>query len=164
MYMDLEPILQFIINRLMRSESADLTILDKLIAIMSGVSQIENDAISEDQLKAYASGREMMKEAFNSTYIAIAKPADPMAGDARKEAPIDKAKSTKKSLPRFINALRETRLTTPIWIALAQTSQAAADRMAGVPIKAMASMQDTVSGASDHFAERLGPQHFHSVR
>ena len=137
--------LQFIINRLMRSESADLNILDKLISVMSGVSQVENDAISDDQLQAYATGREMVREAFYSTIIAISKPADGDPGGKAKEAPFDKAKSTKKSLPRFVNALRDTKLATPMWIALAQTRQGAVDEMASAPIKAMASMQDTVS-------------------
>ena len=143
--MDLEPVLQFIINRLMRSESADLTILDKLISIMSGVSQVENDAISEEQLQAYAAGKEMVREAFHSTIIAIAKPPEGVEiGAKAKEAPVDKAKSTKKSLPRLVNALRDTKLAMPIWIALAQTRQEAVDKMASAPIKAMAATQDTV--------------------
>ncbi len=142
--MDLEPILQFIINRLMRSESADLNILEKLISIMSGVNAVENDTISDDQLMAYGTGREMVREAFHSTIIAISRPAEGEPGGKAKEAPFDTAKSTKKSLPRFVNALRETRLSMPIWIALAQTQQGAADKMASAPIKAMASMQDTV--------------------
>ena len=142
--MDLEPVLQFIINRLMRSESADLNILDKLISIMSGITQVENGAISDDQLLAFGAGKEMVREAFHSTFIAISRPAEGEPGAKAKEAPFDKAKSTKKSLPRFVNALRETKLAMPIWIALAQTQQGAADHMASAPIKAMASMQDTV--------------------
>jgi len=75
--MDLEPVLQFIINRLMRGQSADLTILQSLISIMSGESKIDNDAISNNQLKAYGSGREMIREAFNATVIAISRPVAP---------------------------------------------------------------------------------------
>jgi len=127
----------------MRSESADLNILDKLISIMSGVTPVENDAISDDQLLAFGAGKEMVREAFHSTVVAISKPAEGEPGAKAKEAPFDKAKSTKKSLPRLVVALRETKLAMPIWIALAQTQQGAADKMATVPIKAMASMQDT---------------------
>ena len=144
--MDLEPVLQFIINRLMRSDSADLTILDKLISIMTGVAQVENDAISDEQLQAYAAGRAMVKEAFNATLISIARPTDPTDATAKpKGAPLDKARSTKRSLPRLINALRFTELGMPIWIALGQTRQGAVDKMSSAPIKAISAMQDTVS-------------------
>ena len=146
--------LQFVINRLMRSESADLNILERLITIMSGVAQIENDAISDDQLSAFATGREMVREAFHSTIITISRPAEGEPGAKAKEAPFDKAKSTKKSLPRFVNSLRDTKLAMPIWIALAQTQQGAADKMASAPIKAMASMQDTAR-SSFFFTMRL---------
>lgn len=147
--MDLEPVLQFIINRLMRGESNDLTILESLISIMSGSTKIDNDAISDDQLKAYASGREMIREAFNQTSLSIPRPADSLdPGQKAKVAPVDKTKSTKKSLPRLINALRETGLALPIWIALAQTRQGSVDRMADAPIKAMSARQDTVSISS----------------
>lgn len=144
--MDLEPVLQFIINRLMRGQSADLTILQSLISIMSGESKIDNDAISNDQLKAYGSGREMIREAFNATVISISRPVAPGdPGAQAKAGPIDKTKSTKKSLPRLISGLRDTGLDMPIWIALAQTRQGAVDKMVGAPIKAMSSMQDNVS-------------------
>ena len=169
--MDLEPVLQFVINRLMRSDSADLTILDKLISIMSGVTQVENDAISDDQLQAYAAGREMVKEAFNSTLISIARPADLSDVTAKpKEAPIDKGKSTKRSLPRLVNAMRFTELAMPIWIALGQTRQGAVDKMASAPIKAMSAMQDTVSlnhrvRRHRHFTHSLlsGSRHFDPI-
>jgi len=93
---------------------------------------------------AYATGREMVKEAFHSTILTIARPVEGDPGVKAKEAPFDKAKSTKKSLPRFVNALRHSSLAMPIWIALAQTRQGAADKMASAPIKAMTLMQDTV--------------------
>ena len=155
--MDLEPVLQFVVNRLLRSESADLTILEKLVGIMAGVSQVENDAISDDQLEAYSGGKEMVKEAFNSTIISIARPVDGLEIGAKpKEAPIDKAKNIKKSLPRLIDALRYTGLAMPIWIALAQTRQAAVDEMATAPLKAMGATQDTVSlPAPSHPTPRL---------
>ena len=161
--MDLEPVLQFIINRLMRSESADLTILDHLIAIMCGVSQVENDAVSEYQLRAYAAGKKMVHEAFHTTFITIARPVEgPDMGVKSKGPPADIAKTTKKSLPRLVNALRDTELAMPIWIALAQTRQAAVDKMASAPIKAMATMQDTVHATfiqyGDLLAEQLTPE------
>ena len=145
--MDLEPVLQFIVNRLMRGQSADLTILQSLISIMSGETKIDNDAISNDQLRAYGSGREMIREAFNSTVIAIPRPMTPgdPAAQGAQAAPVDKAKPTKKSLARLISGLRDTGLDMPIWIALAQTRQGAVDKMVGAPIKAMSSMQDNVS-------------------
>ena len=150
--MDLEPVLQFVINRLMRGESLDLSILQSLLSIMSGVSSIDNDAISDDQLRAYATGREMIRESFNSTVLSITRPAEGDPGQKAKEAPVDKTKSIKKSLPRLINALRDAHLAMPIWIALAQTRQGAVDTMAGTPIKAMSSMQDNVSF---HFSRRF---------
>lgn len=145
--MDLEPVLQFIINRLMRGESDDLTILQSLISIMSGESNIDNDAISNDQLNCYGAGREMIREAFNATTLSISKPpmSDNSGVQGPQAAPVKVAKSTTKSLQRFISALRDTGLDMPIWIALAQTRQGAADTMIGNPIKAMSSASDKVS-------------------
>jgi THO complex subunit 2 len=143
--MDLEPVLQFVINRLMRGESSDLIILQSLLSVMSGLTKIDNDAISADQLKAYATGKEMLKEAFSTTTFGIARPIEGDPGQKAKEAPVDKSKSTKRSLPRLINALRDTHLAMPIWIALAQTRQGVVDRMVNEPIKAMGLLQDIVS-------------------
>ncbi|RSH93955.1 hypothetical protein EHS25_006608 [Saitozyma podzolica] len=156
--MDLEPVLQFVINRLMRGESNDLTILQSLLSVMSGLTKIDNDAISDDQLKAYATGREMVREAFNLTTLAIVRPADGDPGQKVKEAPMDKTKSTKRSLPRLINALRDTHLALPIWIALAQTRQGAVDRMASAPIKAMSSMQDVCHDIFIQYGDLLSEQ------
>ena len=117
--MDLEPLLQFIMNRLMRCESADLAILESLISIMSGESRVDNDAISADQLQSLAGGPQ----------------AAPIA---------DRSKLYRKSLPRLINGLRETGMAMPIWIGLGQTSQGSADKSADTPIKAMSNTQDSV--------------------
>ncbi|KAI9637923.1 transcription factor/nuclear export subunit protein 2-domain-containing protein [Dioszegia hungarica] len=158
--MDLEPVLQFIVNRLMRGQSADLTILQSLISIMSGESKIDNDAISNDQLRAYGSGREMIREAFNSTVIAIPRPMTPgdPAAQGAQAAPVDKAKPTKKSLARLISGLRDTGLDMPIWIALAQTRQGAVDKMVGAPIKAMSSMQDNCHDIFIQYGDLLSEQ------
>jgi THO complex subunit 2 len=147
--MDLEPYLQFIINRLSRGESADLTILGSILSVMSGVNPVLNFAVSEEQLRAFSTGREMIKESFYATPFAYVKAAmaDQPLGKA-KEATIDKAKVVTRSLPRLIHALRETRLMIPIWIALAQTRQGCTDRMASAPLKAMEIMQDNVSRTS----------------
>lgn len=166
--MDLEPVLQFIINRLMRGQSADLTILQSLISIMSGETKIDNDAISNDQLKAYGAGREMIRESFNATNVAISKPhmpGDPAAQGAQ-AAPVDKTRPTKKSLARLISGLRDTGLDMPIWIALAQTRQGAVDKMVGAPIKAMSSMQDNVSSicySRDFKLTQIVSRHFHPI-
>lgn len=134
--MDLEPLLQFIMNRLMRCESADLAILESLISIMSGESRVDNDAISADQLQSLAGGRQLIKEVFDLTQIMIVKPqAAPIA---------DRSKLYRKSLPRLINGLRETGMAMPIWIGLGQTSQGSADKSADTPIKAMSNTQDSV--------------------
>jgi THO complex subunit 2 len=62
---------------------------------------------------------------------------------------MDKAKSTKKSLPRLINALRDTKLAIPIWLALAQTRQGVVDKLVerqpDTPLKALGLMHDKVS-------------------
>jgi THO complex subunit 2 len=144
--MDLQPVLQFIVNRLMDNQIGDLTILDRLISIMSGVSQVENDAISTDQVQAYAGGRELVKEAFYSTTLTINRPVEGAEFGAKaKEAPFDRAKSTKKSLPRLVAALRDTALAVPIWIALAKVRQESMENLEEEPIKVMSMMQDTVS-------------------
>lgn len=145
--MDLEPILQFIINRLMRGDSGDLTILSRLIQRMYGVDTVENNGVSDAQLAAYGAGKEMIHEAFWATQILLVKPSDDPAAN-RKEAPMEKLKSTKKSLPRLINALRDTNLAIPIWIALAQTRQGVVDKLGSAPLKAMGIMQDRVRQAS----------------
>jgi THO complex subunit 2 len=129
----------------MKIKASDLIVLDRLIVAMTGISQVDNDVISDDQVKAFAAGREMVREAFYSTIIGINKPLDPGDTSKSKEAPIDKSKNTKKSLPRLVNGLRDTKLAVPIWIALAQTSQGAVDEMGSAPIKAMSLMQDSVS-------------------
>lgn len=145
--MDLEPILQYIANKLMRGESDDLTILSRVIQRMYGVDTVENNGVSDAQLEAYATGKQMIHEAFWTTQILLAKPTDDPANKA-KTAPFDKAKSTKKSLPRLINALRDTRLAIPIWIALAQTRQGVIDKLVerqpDAPLKALGLMHDKV--------------------
>lgn len=146
--MDLEPILQYIINKLMRGESDDLTILSRVIQRMYGVDTVENNGVSDAQLEAYATGRQMIHESFWTTQILLAKPTDD-PGNKSKSAPMDKAKSTKKSLPRLISALRETKLAIPIWIALAQTRQGVVDKLVerqpDTPLKALGLMHDKVS-------------------
>ena len=142
--MDLEPVLQFIINRLMRGDSADLIVLTQLIGRMQGITLVENHAISDAQLEAYATGREMIREAFFATTLSIARPSDDPS-QKPKDGPVDKAKSTKKSLPRLINALRDTSLAVPLWIALAQTRQGAVGKLSSAPLKAMSKIQDNVS-------------------
>lgn len=151
--MDLEPVLQFIINRLMRGDSGDLTILSRLVQRMYGVDTVENNGVSDAQLEAYGTGREMVHEAFWATRILLARPSDDPTSKP-KEAPVDKAKSTKKSLPRLINALRDTHLALPIWIALAQTRQGVVDKLAWAPLKAMGLMQDKASQITDYKKKR----------
>ncbi|EIW70014.1 hypothetical protein TREMEDRAFT_29485 [Tremella mesenterica DSM 1558] len=159
--MDLEPILQFIINRQMRGESADLIVLTQLVSKMQGITLVENHAISEGQLQAYATGREMIREAFFATTPTIARPSDDPTQQP-KQGPVDKIKSTKRSLPRLISALREAKLAIPLWIALAQTRQGAADRLVDAPLKAMSKIQDTCHEAfiqySDLLSEHLLPE------
>lgn len=146
--MDLEPILQYIINKLMRGESDDLTILSRVIQRMYGVDTVENNGVSDAQLEAYATGKQMIHEAFWTTQILLPKPTDDPANKA-KSAPTDKTKSTKKSLPRLINALRDTKLAIPIWIALGQTRQGVVDKLVerqpDTPLKALGLMHDKVS-------------------
>ena len=145
--MDLEPILQYIINKLMRGESDDLTILSRVIQRMYGVDTVENNGVSDAQLEAYATGKAMVHESFWTTQILLAKPTDDPANKA-KTAPTDKTKNTKKSLPRLISALRDTKLAIPIWIALAQTRQGVVDkiveRQPDAPLKALGLMHDKV--------------------
>ena len=163
--MDLEPVLQFIINRLARGESGDLAILKQLVAKMVGVDPVENMGVSDSQLEAYATGREMIRESLYRTAIAIARPADD-ATASRKDAPIDKNKSTKKSLPRLVNALRETRLSIPIWVALAQVRLYAADHMLDAPLKAMSVVLSEVSAICllPTRAYPPVPQHFRPIQ
>jgi hypothetical protein len=153
--------LQYIINRISNTRADDLTLLDKLIVSMSGLSQFDDAAISKDQLKAYATGQEMVKESFYSTVIGINKPNDNGSIIKAKDAV---GKSTKKSLPRLIKALRDTELAIPIWIGLAQLSQGAVDTMPTAPIKALSLMQDSVSSYSNHTAvsdqSHTGTRHF----
>lgn len=143
--MDLEPILQFIMNRLMRGQSGDLAVLDSLITCMTGALQIDNDAISPQQLEAHLAGPELLREAFELTQYIIYK--ENAAGDtvAPRAVPIDNTKTWKKSLPRLIRSLRETGMAMPILLGLAQTSQGSTDKMAFAPIKAVSLMQDSVS-------------------
>lgn len=145
--MDLEPILQYIINKLMRGESDDLTILSRVIQRMYGVDTVENNGVSDAQLEAYATGKAMVHEAFWTTQILLSKPTDDPANKA-KTAPTDKTKSTTKSLPRLISALRDTKLAIPIWIALAQTRQGVIDKLVerhpDTPLKALGLMHDKV--------------------
>lgn len=143
--MDLYPVLQYIINRLMRGHSGDLIILEKLMSSMSGIEPVPNDGVSEAQLHSYAGGREMIREAFSATRISVTAPPEPGASEQPARAPVEKVKNVKKSLPRLVNALREKGLAMPIWIALAQTRQAVVDKMVNAPIKAMNLVQDTVS-------------------
>jgi THO complex subunit 2 len=166
--MDLEPILQYIINKLMRGESDDLTILSRVIQRMYGVDTVENNGVSDAQLEAYATGRQMTHESFWTTQILLSKPTDD-PGNKSKSAPMDKAKSTKKSLPRLISALRDTKLAILIWIALAQTRQGVVDKLVerqpDTPLKALGLMHDKVS-STPHTVEQAdcsGPRHFHPI-
>ncbi|WVQ98958.1 hypothetical protein IAU59_006090 [Kwoniella sp. CBS 9459] len=156
--MDLDPVLQYIMNRLMRGHSGDLIILEKLMSTMSGIEPVPNDGVSEKQLQAYRGGREMVREAFNATRISIAPPPEPGSTDKPKEVPVDKIKNVKKSLPRLVNALRDTRLAVPIWIALAQTRQGVVDKLSNTPIKAMNLVQDTCHTAFMQFGDFLVEQ------
>ncbi|WWC89783.1 uncharacterized protein L201_004709 [Kwoniella dendrophila CBS 6074] len=155
--MDLGPVLQYIINRLMRGQAGDLIILEKLMSTMSGIEPVPNDGVSETQLQAYGGGKEMVKEAFNATRIQIAPPPEP-GTDKPKEVPVDKLKNIKKSLPRLVTALRDTKLAIPIWIALAQTRQAVVDKLSNTPIKAMNLVQDTCHTAFMQFGDFLVEQ------
>nr|XP_018263621.1 uncharacterized protein I303_03491 [Kwoniella dejecticola CBS 10117]OBR85779.1 hypothetical protein I303_03491 [Kwoniella dejecticola CBS 10117] len=155
--MDLGPVLQYIINRLMRGQSGDLIILEKLMSSMSGIEPVPNDGVSDTQLQAYGGGKEMVKEAFNTTRIQIAPPPEP-GTDKPKEAPVDKLKNIKKSLPRLVNALKSTGMAIPIWIALAQTRQAVVDKQSDTPIKAMNLVQDTCHTAFMQFGDFLVEQ------
>ncbi|KAL7424172.1 THO2 plays a role in transcriptional elongation [Cryptotrichosporon argae] len=156
--MDLEPVLQFVINRLARGESADLTILGSLVSVMSGQSVVLNFAVSDEQLEAHAGGREIIREAFYTTQLAVARPAEGDGANRPKEAPVEKTKSTKKSLPRLVNALRDTRLAIPIWVALAQTTQGAVDRMPNAPLKAMEITQDSCHDIFIQYGDLLSEQ------
>ncbi|WWD16138.1 hypothetical protein CI109_100563 [Kwoniella shandongensis] len=156
--MDLDPVLQYIMNRLMRGHSGDLIILEKLMSTMSGLEPVPNDGVSETQLRAYAGGREIIREAFQTTRISIAPPPEPGSTDKPKEAPVDKIKNIKKSLPRFVNTLRDTKLALPIWIALAQTRQGVVDKLANTPIKAMNLVQDSCHTAFVQFGDFLVEQ------
>ncbi|WVR05355.1 hypothetical protein IAU60_002369 [Kwoniella sp. DSM 27419] len=156
--MDLDPVLQYIVNRLMRGHSGDLIILEKLLSTMSGMEPVPNDGVSETQLQAYAGGREMVREAFNATRISIAPPQEPGSTDKPKEAPVDKIKNIKKSLPRLVHALRDTNLAIPIWIALAQTRQAVIDKLSNTPLKAMVLVQDSCHTAFMQFGDFLVEQ------
>ncbi|AFR93442.1 THO complex subunit 2 [Cryptococcus neoformans C23] len=153
--MDLYPVLQYIINRLMRGHSGDLIILEKLMSSMSGIEPVPNDGVSEAQLHAYAGGREMIREAFSATRISVTAPPEPGASEQPARAPVEKVKNVKKSLPRLVNALREKGLAMPIWIALAQTRQAVVDKMVNAPIKAMNLVQDTCHNTFVQFGDFL---------
>ncbi|TYJ56712.1 hypothetical protein B9479_002643 [Cryptococcus floricola] len=159
--MDLYPVLQYIINRLMRGHSGDLIILEKLMSSMSGLEPVPNDGVSEAQLQAYGGGRELIREAFAATRINVAPPPEPgvpgaPGGDGVQRAgPVEKVKNVKKSLPRLVNALRNQGLAMPIWIALAQTRQAVVDKLADTPMKAMNLVQDTCHNAFIQFGDFL---------
>ncbi|WVN86680.1 uncharacterized protein L203_101852 [Cryptococcus depauperatus CBS 7841] len=153
--MDLNPVLQYIINRLMRGHSGDIIILEKLMSSMSGIEPIPNDGVSEAQLQAYAGGREIIREAFSATRIQIQAPPEPGLTEQPVRAPIEKVKNLKKSLPRLVNALREQGLAMPIWIALGQTRQAVIDKLVNTPIKAMNLVQDTCHNAFIQFGDFL---------
>lgn len=143
--MDLEPLLQFIMNRLLRGQSDDLAILDSLITSMTGALQYDNDAISALQLEAHLGGPQLLHEMFETTQFTIVNPA-PLGEERPAPAPqIDNSKMWKKSLPRLLRVLRETGMTMPILLGLAQTSQRSMDTMAHAPIKAMSLIQDSVS-------------------
>jgi len=144
--MELEPVLQFVHNRLLASQSVDLIIVDKLVSIMSGVSPIENNAISDDQLRALSSGAHLNHEAFHATTIAVPRPIDPTDPNAKsKQAPVDKNKSTKKSLPRLVDSLRDPVFGIPIWVSLAQTWQDALQAAGPQATKTTAERLDSVS-------------------
>ncbi|WVQ78452.1 hypothetical protein IAT38_000538 [Cryptococcus sp. DSM 104549] len=153
--MDLTPVLQYIINRLMRGHSGDLIILEKLMSSMSGVEPVPNDGVSPTQLQAYAGGREIIREAFSTTRISIAAPPEPGQGDQPKTVPVEKIRSIKKSLPRLVNALKDTGLAMPIWIGLAQTRQAVVDKLANTPMKAMNLVQDTTHNTFIQYGDFL---------
>ncbi|KAK8869600.1 hypothetical protein IAR55_000167 [Kwoniella newhampshirensis] len=120
--------------------------------------ELPNDGVSDTQLRAYAGGREIIREAFQTTRILIAPPPEPGSTDKPKEAPVDKIKNIKKSLPRFVNTLRDTKLALPIWIALAQTRQGVVDKLANTPIKAMNLVQDSCHTAFVQFGDFLVEQ------
>lgn len=157
---DLEPFLQYILNRLVENQTFDLIVFDQLLSTMSGVSQIDNDAISAEQLQALSCGPELIREAYNATIIMIDRP---LVGEGlARDPPRAKDKKIGRSLPRLLNALRDTSWAIPMWVALAQADLAAADQgdqdndANGVtaergfetvvkPIKTVAATQDTVS-------------------
>jgi THO complex subunit 2 len=171
-HMDLEPILQYMMNRLSRGQPADLSIFQSVISIMSGMPVINNDTVSAEQLKAFGAGPELVLEALNPTFAVAPSPLAGASGSGPGGAgggrgggggpggnaggtpapstglpPSEKKKSTKMSLPRLMAALKGTEMAVPLWIALAQTTQYAVDGMGNVPIKAMSILQDNVSGS-----------------
>lgn len=119
---DLEPVFRFILNRLSTSSPTELVVLDRLVVIMAGLTPMEDNAVSNDQLKALSGGIELVKEAISATTIEVQKPVDPTEqGGVTKQVKIKKPKVIKHSLPRLLAYCRDEEFGLPIWIALAQT-------------------------------------------
>jgi uncharacterized protein (UPF0264 family) len=151
---ELEPVIQFIVNRLQTRSPGDLVVLGTLITIMSGDEPLGNSSISDAQFAALAGGPELVREGLYETREAFTKPMFVEASIAVRDAGAQTkaAAPTKRSLKRLVDALRSTHLAVPVWIALAQARKGSLAQMEDYPAKAMAKGFDDVSFISrdDH--------------
>lgn len=114
---------------------------------MSGEDIVGNFAISVEQLGAYSAGPEMAREAFYSSEIT--------RGDRRPRRSIELLNQVKKSLPRFIQALRYTELAVPILIGLAQMSTNTLSYDINISVKEMSDKRDFARDVFSQYSNML---------
>ena len=153
--MELEPVLDFIISRINIKRYDDLVILDSIMTLMAGSTRLPDDAFSDDQLRAFATGDELQKESITQTTIGIIKrlmPDDPLADAKRREA-MRKPASVKNSLPKLVEALRDPNFGIPIFIGLARTYQNLATEHPYVSKNARSGQRDVIRHIIQQYAD-----------
>lgn len=130
----LEPILNMVATQLKFTNMAAFTVLEKLMNGMTGEDTIEEFAISNEQLEAYAAGPEMLREAFFTSEITN--------GERKALRSRELLNQVKQSGPRFVQALRSTGLALPILIGLAYTAAEAPFLDPEAPLAAIQSQRD----------------------
>lgn len=130
-----EPILNLIASGIKNHEWFALPLVEKFLTGMTGEDIVENHAISSTQLKSYATGPEMTREAFYTSENTCSEDRKPVRSK-------DLIWAAKKSSTRLVKALSETRLAVPILVGLGRLATEALLYEPGRPIKAMSDQKD----------------------
>lgn len=130
---DLTPILQYVVHQLHNGQTTEIIVFREIIWKMAGIEPLPS--LSDAQVAAMAGGPTLRIEAVAS---------------ATRGARSDSADVTFKALPRLGKALLESSLALPLLVQVAQQRQACVYQAPNAYLKSLASLFDTVGGASVH--------------